>query len=137
MHTTRGAGGQLIICEEFAHMSPKFFFNVVAPTLVTEGVAFIGITTLGEDVKGKDDVNRLFGKTTKSGRSIFRTIIIDDVCDDCKAKGTIGTCHHKQGRRPWWQDPRRQHMLEDMMSKDHFDIFMRENKSEIFSWSLR
>lgn len=33
-------------------MDPRFFYNVVAPTFVTKGTAFAGITTLGEDVEG-------------------------------------------------------------------------------------
>lgn len=117
-------------------MSPNFFFNVVAPTFVTEGVAFVGITTLGEDVKGKDEVNQLFSMKTESGRSIMRTIVMDQVCDECKAKGTIGTCQHKMGELPYWQDPRRRQQLAQMMSKDHYESYMRETQYALFLFIL-
>lgn len=122
-------------------MDPKFFYNVVVPTFVTKGTAFAGITTLGEDVEGKDDVNRLLEKKSKTGkihqfapltgitgRSLFKVIVMDQVCEDCKRSGTAGTCKHKQGEIPWWQDVKRHDDLEQMMSKDHFEEFMRETK---------
>jgi hypothetical protein len=109
-------------------MNPKFFYNVVVPTFATEGTAFVGITTLGEDVAGKDEVNRLVASRTEEGRSLFRTIVLDDVCEECKATGNAGSCKHRQGEIPWWQDQKRRDFISQLMSKDHFDTYMRENR---------
>ena len=50
------------------------------------------------------------------------------VCDDCALNGTVKTCKHKQGEIPWWQDVKRHDDLEDLMSKDHLDTYLRETK---------
>lgn len=109
-------------------MNPKFFYRVVAPTFVTKGTAFAGITTLGEDVAGKDDVARLLDKKTKTGRSLFKVILMSQVCDLCERNGTAKSCKHLQGEIPWWQDASRHGDLEDMMGQDHLEEYLRETK---------
>jgi hypothetical protein len=122
-YTLRGAGGDVAICEEFAHMDNKIFSNVVVPTLVT-GAAFIGITTLGEDSNFVDNLISIKGK---DGKSLFRVISVDLVCDRCKRLGKENTCQHLAGEIPHWQDSQRHKDIEQMMQNET-DTYMLETK---------
>lgn len=51
----------------------------MVPTLVTAGTTFIGITTLGKDVQGESDVNKMLGLRTEEGTSVFKVFSIDQV----------------------------------------------------------
>lgn len=93
-------GGDLIICEEFAHMDNAVFKVVVVPTLVT-GAAFIGITTLGDDDNFVSHIKR---KTIDGKKPLFNCIDVSIVCDYCKKTGKELTCRHLLGDIPHWHD---------------------------------
>lgn len=112
-----------MICEEFAHMDDEVFFQVVAPTLVTEA-SFIGITTLGDDA---NFVTQLIKVRGTNGELLFNVIEKSFVCDRCRRLGKEADCNHLMGEIPYWQDQQRHKDVEKMM-EGQFEHYMRENK---------
>jgi hypothetical protein len=112
----RGVGHEqhLAICEEFAHMDNRVFYNVVAPTLAT-GSAFIGITTMGEDAD-TNFVSKLLETRNDDGQPLFRVVRITLVCPQCTKAGKETACRHRMGDVPHWHDERRHRDIEHMMS---------------------
>jgi len=120
----RGSGGDIIICEEFAHMNSAVWKRVVVPTLIT-GAAFIGITTRGYD--NLNFVTQLLKLKTSSGDSLFKHINIDLCCDECKRNGKEDTCRHKMGEAPHWHDLGTYKHIKEMYGEDE-DAYLVETK---------
>jgi hypothetical protein len=107
-HTLRGSGADLVIAEEFAHMHPNVFYEVIAPTLVSGengGTIFIAITTPGNDLNYTDKV--ISAVNPETGKLVFNVIPITLVCDDCKEAGKMEQCIHRAGEIPYWHDSAR------------------------------
>lgn len=124
----RGSGGEVIICEEMAHITPALFFDVILPTFIT-GPAFIGITTV---MNSQNYVSMLLQlkDTLNPKKPLINQIIFEDVCATCKRKGLEKLCNHKKGEKPWWQDPKRDADIQ-LMAQDHEDSYLRETKGLI------
>lgn len=120
----RGAGGDLVICEEFAHMDKSVWKRVVVPTLIT-GAAMIGITTRGYDQF--NFVTQLLKLKTSSGDPLFRHINIDLCCDHCKRIGREDSCRHKMGEMPYWHDASMYKHIKEMFGDDE-EAFLVETK---------
>ena len=105
-------------------MDPDVVYRVVIPTLTAGGVV-AAITTWGKKI---DSIATTFASLKRAdGRPLFNTIIMDLVCDACKAKDSKkDQCVHKMGEIPYWQDEGRHKDVETMMIGERYDDYMRE-----------
>jgi len=100
----RGTGGEnqsapgIIMCEEMAFMDDSLW-DVIFPLTGRDKASLIGITTMDSE---NNPVNQLFEMKDDNGKAIFRVISFDFVCDDCKQKGIVEKCDHKDHELPPW-----------------------------------
>ena len=121
----RGTGGDVLIGEELAFMSPDFFKQVIVPIFAARA-SFIGITTLGF---ATNFVNRLFDLTNSSGHPIFNSVRVSTVCDRCRQLGLESTCQHLIHEIPPWQSESNVADVQEILKNDR-DTLLREAKGE-------
>lgn len=96
--SVRGIGGNVMICEEAALMTPEFFLAVVAPILRMERTAMLAIST----PQGEDNYYDTYSRLVVGGKPFFNTFVIESVCDKCKKKGVEEHCPHLRHMLPPW-----------------------------------
>lgn len=124
LYTLRGSGGDLVICEEFAHMDKQVWNRVVVPTLIT-GAAFIGITTKGYDQF--NFVTQLIKLKDSDGKPLMRNINVDLCCEHCRRIGKEDTCQHMLGQRPYWHEEGMYKKIKKFYGEDD-DAYLVETK---------
>jgi hypothetical protein len=113
----------LAIGEEFAFMDPRFYFQVIVPTMLT-GAAFVGITTLGDP---SNFVNDLIKLRRPNGKLLFRVVALELVCERCRRNGQEMHCRHKMGELPYWHSGAKHADVEKIMESRMGD-FLRETR---------
>ena len=78
---TKGTGGSIIILEEAARIDPALFKETIAPLLLVEHTALIGITTPMDE---SNDYNVMMELKHENGEPMFNSISISLMCAACK-----------------------------------------------------
>lgn len=116
-NTSRGVGGDLIICEEAAAMEQDFIEQVVLPVVGPSSTAMVCISTIQmEDEDGLPNwYTRILNlRHPTTGLPIFNVYQFVLACDECIKKKIANKCKCKISELPHWHDEGKQDIL-DMM----------------------
>ncbi len=81
-------------------MDREVILQVVIPVMSVKGTAFIGLSTLG----GPENLfNKMLDMVHPDGRKIFKTMVVNLVCDRCRRRGVADACQHNRHVIPPWQ----------------------------------
>lgn len=109
--------------EEAARIDQQLFRETIAPLLLVEHTALIGITTPMEEGNG---YNMMMDLTYEDGSPMFNTIRISLICDPCREAGIVDCPHNKHEIPPWKRDEKRARLVEGVLKSD-VALHMREN----------
>lgn len=99
------------------------FRETIAPLLLVENTALIGITTPMEDTC---DYSQMMSMTHQDGSPMFNTISITLMCDACR-KARLLECPHLAHEIPAWKrDKKRGRLVQSIMAGDK-KMYLREN----------
>jgi Terminase large subunit, T4likevirus-type, N-terminal len=136
--TTRGSGGNWVICEEAAAMPVKFYIDVVLPVTGPTTTATICISTIqGANAEGQQNwYTSLMNLVKPDGRPRFNVFKLYLACKKCMEEDKAATCKHLLHDLPFWQDPTKQMELRAIMTElGHGDSAAQEligvNKKEL------
>tara|TARA_B100000161_G_scaffold251512_1_gene210614 strand:+ start:1815 stop:3536 length:1722 start_codon:yes stop_codon:yes gene_type:complete len=119
----RGVGGDVIYLEEAAFMSVSMFHEVILPLLEMETTALICISTPQDST---NFYSVMFQMKDPSGETMFNTVEISMVCEDCKRAGTPEKCTHMKHLLPKWKSGGKQDMIKQIYGENTTDM-MRES----------
>lgn len=117
--TTRGSGGNWVICEEAAAMSAKFYVDVVLPVTGPTTTATICISTIqGANSEGQNNwYTNLMNLVKPDGRPRFNVFKLYLACKKCMEEDKAASCKHLLHDLPFWQDPTKQLDLRAVMTE--------------------
>lgn len=119
LHTLRGVGGNFIVVEESSYIKDLAYFEVIVPLLALDNVAFVALSTLGEDTEG------WFNRLIESGD--VESFVVMYVCEACVAKGKIDPCVHNEWMVPQWSNSERMETQKKFYGEAHKETFLRES----------
>lgn len=114
LHTSRGFGGNLIICDEIAFMEEKFFKEVVVPLLQMQDSVLACISSLGDSM---NFYSRILKKKI-NGRPAFHSVHFNLACAKCQKTSTPHKCKHMLGMIPPWQSEERKKVAQLLLEDD-------------------
>lgn len=124
-------GGDILIIEEAAFISPDVFKNAILPMLGVNHTACLAISTPSDD-----DANlytRMFQMKDEKGNPLFHSIDVGLICKDCLEQDKK-QCPHNKGRLPAWKSGGRMNRMKAIMKND-MEAFARENLGAMISTS--
>ena len=123
MSGTKGTGGQCLILEEAARIPPELFKETIAPLLLVEHTALIGITT---PMEAGNDYSMMMDLKHENGDPMFNAISVTLMCDACR-KANLLECPHMAHEVPHWKrDKKRGKLVQSIMQGDRA-LYLREN----------
>ena len=100
----KGQGGNLIVLEEAAVISPQMLSEVITPLIKVSGTSFIAISTPIAESRFTDLVEK---KHSVTGEPLFATKKIELLCQDCKRQKLLACPHVDHLIPPWLRDTSR------------------------------
>lgn len=123
VHTLKGVGGDILICEEAAYMDLGVFYEVVVPILEMEEACIIFITT----PLGSFNFHSAFSRMRDSkGRKVINCIKVGLICKKCRETDHPEECPHMKGRRPSWKSEDKFQNLIKVLMQDQQTLLRRE-----------
>ena len=121
---TKGAGGGLLVLEEAAIAPLRLVTETVAPLLQVEGTALFAISTpCGQE----SYFDRLCERTDEeTGKSIFRVVRIQLLCEACKRDKKTECPHLSHLRPPWLRDEGKRDVVKAIMAEGEDGLFEQE-----------
>lgn len=125
--SVRGIGGNIMICEEAALMSVKFFLAVVAPILRMDRTAMLAIST----PQGSENYYDQYSKLVVDGEPFFNTFVIHSACEKCREKGIPEQCEHMRHMLPAWIAKDKEDKIRELYEAANMgDLHKQENIGE-------
>lgn len=90
--TTKGTGGDIIILEEAAQVSPDFAYETVFPLLIMGNTSILAISTLTSEINFYTRLIRM--KDPITGMPMFVCLCIRLACQTCIDAGKSHECVH-------------------------------------------
>lgn len=128
----RGMGGDILIIEEAAFISPDVFKNAILPMLGVNHTACLAISTPSDD--DNNLYTRMFQMKDDKGNPLFYSIDVGLICKACLESGDdrAKRCSHNSQRLPSWKSGSRMNRMKAILKND-MDAFARENLGAMIS----
>jgi hypothetical protein len=121
----KGVGAKVVIIEEASRLDEEVFSEVVIPLLGVEGTAILAISTPLDEENFYTQMTRMKDPVTDG--FLFKSLSIELMCPDCKAKGLIDVCPHRRSILPPWKaDAARNEKVKALMANKQ-DMYQREH----------
>lgn len=117
-HTLRGVGGNVIIVEEASYVTNMAFRELIIPLMALSTVCFVALSTLGAKSAG------WFNKLIES--DLVDNMIVEYVCEPCRAKGIVNPCVHRVDSLPHWGSEDRVALMQKMYGDENKEVYLRE-----------
>lgn len=115
--------------EEAARIPGDLFRETIAPLLLVENTALIGITTPMEETC---DYSQMMAMKHDNGDPMFNTISVTLMCDACR-KANLLECPHMAHEVPHWKrDKKRGRLVQSIMASNKA-LYLRENAGVVSS----
>lgn len=98
MYRLRGIGGQFVILEESAYITPPVFTDVICPILIQQYCCLLALSTVSYRP------NHFFSRLVKNTNKSFNVIRAQYICENCIAAGVRDPCVHNIDFIPHWND---------------------------------
>jgi hypothetical protein len=113
----------MLILEEAARIPPELFKETIAPLLLVEHTALVGITT---PMDSSCEYSQMMTMKHDSGEPMFNAISVTLMCDACR-KAKLLECPHMAHAVPHWKrNKKRTKLVQSIMSADP-KMYLREN----------
>jgi len=115
--------------EEAARIPVELFKETVAPLLLVEYTALIGITTPMDE---SCEYSQMMNMKHDDGEPMFNAISVTLMCDTCR-KANLLECPHMAHEVPHWKrDKKRGRLVQSIMASDK-KMYLRENAGVVSS----
>lgn len=121
VRTVRGAGGDILVCDEIAFIPEEFIKEVVLPLFSVDHTCLIGISTILGD---ENLMSKYIEMKDNNGQDLFNTIRVFTACKSCRDADKAHSCTHKTSI-PNWQSVRKHKIIKAMYQEDE-QTFLQE-----------
>ena len=112
---------------DYHRIPPELFKETIAPLLLVEHTALIGITT---PMDTGCDYSMMMDLKHADGTPMFNSLAITLMCDKCRVANLL-ECPHMEHEIPHWKrDKKRGALVQSIMSSDRA-LYLRENAGVI------
>ena len=114
----RGIGGDILILEEAAYITPDVYMDIILPMVAVFGTVLIALSTLS------GQINNFFTRLIRN--DVFKVISVEYICDRCKPLNLDDICIHRRHLFPSHIDDISMGFIKTIYGDDGMEAYRRE-----------